>query len=430
MPDTSTYAPAEPLTLGDFQVEGILGEGGSGTVYAATFRESGIALKVLRADLALSDRERKRFLEEAGNMQRVRHVGLITMLGAGLLADGRPYICMPRLAGETLASRLARGRLPLESTLSIFDLMAKAVATLHMAGLVHRDIKPENVFLEAPADPSRPPHPVLLDFGIARDLTQGQSTTTADGQFRGTPAYMAPERFFGSAANVRSDVYELAVTLYMMLVGRRPWADTGDAAGRLSPIHPRDFGVDLPADLVTVVLRALSTRPEVRPESALAFADAVRDGAAREATVGSTATSILTAAPAPNRATSAVNLAAPRVDRKPGGWRTAGAICLAAGLTAVVILQMPDRPSSATVPATEATTRSAVSIVVPPAPSELNADDERAPPLSSTSPVVGWKSAAGPRFAATVRPSTSVTPMTLVAPSASATSNRYYLDRK
>jgi eukaryotic-like serine/threonine-protein kinase len=228
---------------------------------------------VLDATLALSERERARFLEEAERMQRVEHAGLIALRGSGLLSDGRPYICMPWLQGETLATRLHRGALPLATTAAIFDVLADAVTALHRVGLIHRDIKPENIFLESSEEK---PRPVLLDFGIARDVAMGTSTTTASGRTRGTPAYMAPERFFGTPASIATDVYELGVTLYLMLVGRLPWDQTNDATSRLSPIHPSDLGAKLPPKVVEIVLRALSTRPEARPASAESFASAVR----------------------------------------------------------------------------------------------------------------------------------------------------------
>jgi eukaryotic-like serine/threonine-protein kinase len=279
---TSPFAPTEEVPFHDFHLIGLLGEGGTGTVYSARHRGGEVALKVLRQGLALSERERGRFLDEARRMRRVEHEGLVTLLGSGVLSDGRPYLCMPRLRGETLASRLDRGKLPLADAVAIFDTLAQAVAVLHRAGLIHRDIKPENIFLENPTqnEPGGLPHPVLLDFGIARDVADGDSTTTSAGQTRGTPAYMAPERFFGSVADVRSDVYELAVTLYAMLTGRLPWDNAQSAATRLSPMHPDVAGVALPRELSTVILRALSTRPEVRPESADAFADLVRRAAA------------------------------------------------------------------------------------------------------------------------------------------------------
>lgn len=236
------------------------GSGGSSTV----------ALKVLRPELAASARERDRFLLEAERMQRVSHPALVQLLEAGLLPDGRPYLAMPLLDGETLASRVAHRPLPLATALQFFDAIARGVHALHAAGLVHRDIKPENVIIVD--DGARA---VLLDFGIAREVDGGETTTTTEGRVRGTPAYMAPERFFGAAATVSSDVYELAVLLYVMLTGALPWSVESSAAERLDPSDPRRARPDIPGAIATTVLRALSTRPEVRPVSAEAFADAM-----------------------------------------------------------------------------------------------------------------------------------------------------------
>jgi serine/threonine protein kinase len=247
-----------------------LGKGGSGTVYAASspkFFE--VALKVLREDLALSDRERRRFFDEVERMRRVSHPSLVCLVDAGVLPDGRPYLCMPLLRGETVAARVERGRLPVDVALSYFGSLAEGVAAMHDAGLVHRDIKPENVFLTEGLA-------VLLDFGIAREIEQPATTTTRAGGMRGTPAYMAPERFFGTTANIASDVYELAVVFYAMLVGALPW-DAEAAEARLNPRPPGDRGVRLPPTLSKTLMRALSTRPDARPGSAHAFALAVRE---------------------------------------------------------------------------------------------------------------------------------------------------------
>jgi serine/threonine protein kinase len=260
-----------PERLGDFSIRSLLGRGGNGTVYAASSaRHPEVALKVLRADLALSERERHHFFEEIERMRRVWHPSLVALVAAGTLPDGRPYLCMPLLRGETVAACVEKGRLSVEIGLGYFGGLAEGVAALHRAGLVHRDIKPENVLLDAAARRA-----VLLDFGIAREIDGATTTTTLAGGLRGTPAYMAPERFFGTPANVATDIYELAVVLYVMLVGRRPWdADTADA--RLHPRTPKDFGVEVPSALVTTLMKALSTRPEARPASADAFADEAR----------------------------------------------------------------------------------------------------------------------------------------------------------
>ena len=273
MPSSRLAAAQKLPDLGSprFELLNVLGEGGSGVVYEARVKSASgegeiVALKVLRAELAPSERERRRFLEESERMQRVTHPGLVRLLDAGLLPDGRPFLAMPRLEGETLAARLRRGPIPVRTAVRWFAILARAVHALHEAGMVHRDIKPENVILEEDG-------PVLLDFGIARDLDdESASTTTVEGRVRGTPAYMAPERFFGAPASVRSDVYELAVVLYMMLVGRLPWGSEKNVTERLDPKSPEEASADVNAALAAVILRALSTRPEVRPASAEALA--------------------------------------------------------------------------------------------------------------------------------------------------------------
>ncbi len=166
----------------------VLGEGGSGIVYEVRDRSVAgetFALKVLRAELAPSEKERRRFLAEAERMQRLDADGLVKLLESGLLPDGRPYLAMPLLDGETLADRLERGPLPALVAARYFAKLASAVHALHQAGMVHRDVKPENVML---VDDS----PVLLDVGIARDIDDSATTTTVEGRVRGTPAYMAP----------------------------------------------------------------------------------------------------------------------------------------------------------------------------------------------------------------------------------------------
>lgn len=268
-----------------FEALRVLGEGGSGIVYEVRVHSGmgieelrpTIALKVLRAELAPSERERRRFLEEADRMQRLEAPGVVKLLEAGVLPDGRPYLAMPLLDGETLAARLRRGPLPAETAVRYFDVLARAVHALHAAGMVHRDVKPENVMVVDDA-------PVLLDLGLARDIDDDATTTTLEGRVRGTPAYMAPERFFGAPAGVRSDVYELGVVLYTMLVGRLPWGSEKNVAERLNPTSPRDAGADVSSSLATVILRALSTRPEMRPAGAEELA---RDVAAAAADLSS-----------------------------------------------------------------------------------------------------------------------------------------------
>jgi predicted Ser/Thr protein kinase len=263
--------------LGEFLIEGVLGQGGSGIVYDAKWGPRRVALKVLHPSLIGTGRERAQFLTEAQRLQQIMHPSVVKVLALGQLPDGRPYLAMERLDGETLASVLARGALPLDRALELFRELCAAVAALHAQGLVHRDLKPENVFVVDGR------HAVLLDFGIAKDITAPASTTTQEGNVRGTPAYMAPERFFGSPAGIATDVYELALVLYTTLAGRLPWDEVADPEARLAPRSLTDFA-RVPQALDVEIRRALSTRAQNRPSSAQALIEAIETAASADAT--------------------------------------------------------------------------------------------------------------------------------------------------
>ena len=169
--------------FGEFTSVGVLGEGGSGTVYDARWGHRQVALKVMRAELPASERDR--FLAEARLLMEITHPGVVKVLAAGTLPDGRPYLAMELLRGEALATRLGRGPIPLADALALFVQLADAVAAMHARGLLHRDLKPENVMLVS--DGTRE-HAVLLDFGIARAMDRGEVAPTQTGIVRGTPA--------------------------------------------------------------------------------------------------------------------------------------------------------------------------------------------------------------------------------------------------
>jgi serine/threonine protein kinase len=284
--DPAPLSPTHPRNLGEFRIDGVLGEGGSGVVYDATWGPRRVALKVLHAHLADTERVRAQFMAEAQRLQQITHSSVVKVLNVGALPDNRPFLAMERLEGETLASVLSSGPLPLVAALELFAELCSAVGALHEQGLIHRDLKPENVFIVAGK------HAVLLDFGIAKDLSEPSSTTTMEGGVRGTPAYMAPERFFGQPAALATDIYELAVTLYAMLAGRLPWDDLADPEARLSPrsLNAPEIDAKVPDDLDVEIRRALSTRAQNRPANAMSFLEAVRAAAGSAApTAGETA---------------------------------------------------------------------------------------------------------------------------------------------
>ena len=262
--------PAHASTqLGEFRIEGILGQGGSGVVYDARWGPRRVALKVLHPSLVGTGKERAQFLLEAQRLQQITHPSVVKVFAVGELPDGRPYLAMERLEGETLAAVIARGAMSADLALALFEELARAVAALHAQGLIHRDLKPENVFVVGGR------HAVLLDFGIAKDLAAPATTITQEGNVRGTPAYMAPERFFGQPAGIATDIYELALVLYAMLAGRLPWDHVADPEARLAPKPIEGIAEALDIE----IRRALSTRVQNRPASAEALLQAVRAGA-------------------------------------------------------------------------------------------------------------------------------------------------------
>lgn len=380
MSSVSSRMPASgagtPTQLGPYLVSGVLGRGGAGIVLSARLpssRKDTIAIKVLREEAAYSPRERRRFLEEAAKMRRVEHPSIVSVLEVGETEAGEPYIAMPLLRGETLAARLDRGPLSVSAALSYLAPLADAVSTLHAIGLIHRDIKPENIILESGTD-----RPVLLDFGIARDAEATESTTET-GTVRGSPAYMAPERFFGIPASVATDTYELAVVFYMMITGTLPWRTGSGGAGRLHPIDPREqrtSGPNGPLEdaMVTVLLRALSTRPEVRPAGARALAEELTN--ACSASPAARPTTTLSFRPSPPQT--------PAPGARPRArWLTvvAGLAVVATAVGAVVTTSRWGRSPEALAPASEPRAATTPAPVVPSgAPDGTGAPAFEAPP--------------------------------------------------
>ncbi|HUS67653.1 MAG TPA: serine/threonine-protein kinase [Kofleriaceae bacterium] len=363
-PRSAPGGAALPAALGDFAIVGLLGEGGSGTVYDARWGHRRIALKVLRDELVPTAKERERFFAEAALLQAVDHAGVVKVLGSGTLPDGRPYLAMEHLDGESLAARIARGPMAVEEAMALFAQLCAAVQALHARGLIHRDVKPENVILTGT-------FAVLLDFGIAKPESAPASTVTQEGSVRGTPAYMAPERFFGQPAGVATDVYELGVVFFAMVTGRLPWDSPLDPAGRLNPAAPSQLGVALPGDLEMVLLRALSTRAEARPMSVTALLQQMQAAIHAAPTASGEVRETVNLRPPPPAvtprgavtpaalATTAAVIAAPRPRRRRLLVAAAALAVLAAGVTSVVLVTRSSpspSPSPDPIPSTSTST--------------------------------------------------------------------------
>ena len=261
---------------GRFRIESLVGRGGMGVVYLARHLELGepVALKFLHP-WAESPELVARFKREAVALARLRHPGVVSLLEFGE-DEGKRFLVMEYVKGETLSAVLERAPLPLPTLYRVFDALLDVLEVAHAAGIVHRDLKSSNVML-LPQDRIK-----VLDFGLARLPEAEGEKLTASGLVQGTPEYMSPEQCHGEPAGPASDVYSAGVMLYEAIAGRTPFDAGGHAEIMarhmfLDPPPPsRPEGGAAPRGLEKLVLEALGKEPEARPSAtelrrALAF---------------------------------------------------------------------------------------------------------------------------------------------------------------
>ncbi len=216
-------------SLAQFRVVSPLGAGGMGEVYLAEDTRLGrrVAIKVLTERHGADEDRLRRFEQEARAVSALNHPNILTIHDIGT-ADGVRFIATEFVDGDTLRTRLARGRLTLESAVDIALQVAGAIAAAHDAGIVHRDLKPENVMLR------RDGFVKVLDFGLAKliervpvgDSSEGTHlpSRSTPGVVMGTFSYMSPEQARGQVVDHRSDLFSLGVLLYEMLTGVTPFS--------------------------------------------------------------------------------------------------------------------------------------------------------------------------------------------------------------
>jgi hypothetical protein len=271
-------APGELGRLGSYRVLKVLGAGGMGVVLEAEdlHLQRLVALKAMRPSLAALPSARRRFLREARAMAAIHHDHIVTIHQVGE-DRGAPFLAMELLQGETLDDRLQReGRLPVAEVLRIGRETARGLAAAHKRGLVHRDVKPANLWLEEETGRVK-----ILDFGLAR-ATADDSRLTQSGMIIGTPYYMAPEQAAGHAVDVRGDLFSLGCVLYHTATGELPFRGNDAISTLLAVAHeqprsPRELNPALPPELGDLVMRLLAKKPEDRPPSAQAVAEALAE---------------------------------------------------------------------------------------------------------------------------------------------------------
>ena len=261
---------------GRFRIEREIGTGGMGTVYLATHLglERPVAVKIIKREFAGDADVADRFLREARTMAKLHHHHAAMIFDAGNLPDGRHFIVMEFVEGETLSQVLAReGRFTPSRAIEIATQICDVLEEAHRLGIIHRDLKPSNILLGKRGV-------CVLDFGVAKVLASSAESTsthasTGSGQLIGTPRYMSPEQCLGQRVGARSDLYSLGVVLYEMLAGRTPFIDPLQSALLIkqatapAPPLPR-LRQDVPRSLALAVHSLLAKRPEDRPRTAAA----------------------------------------------------------------------------------------------------------------------------------------------------------------
>jgi len=286
----ATQAPQEAAALqpgvavASYRIVRMLGRGGMGEVYLARDRGLGrkVALKVIRPGAIGDQGAVAKFLREARITAKFNHPHIVTVYGAGEW-EGRPYVALEYLEGQTLRERMVEQRLGLRETVRLGIAIAEALAEAHRNHVLHRDLKPENVFLP------RDGRVRVVDFGLAqrwsasdtapamldhdsdeRDAADSGRAASDEGLIVGTPDYMAPEQWKGLPCTPATDVWALGLILYELLTGRLPHP-TGsylapftsvcspDPVPRMDPFEP------LPAELERLVHQCLEKEADARP---------------------------------------------------------------------------------------------------------------------------------------------------------------------
>src|ERR1700753_4064415 len=264
----------QPRLLGDrYELDGVVGRGGMAEVYRAhdIRLDRTVAIKTLRTDLARDQTFQAGFRGEAQPAPSLNHPSSVAVYDAGEdMTDGIPvpYIVMEYVDGRTVRDLLqADHRLLPERALEIIGAVLGALAVSHESGIVHRDIKPGNVMVTRAGDIK------VMDFGIARAMSDNQATMTQTAQVIGTAQYLSPEQARGERVDARSDLYSPGCRMYELLTGRPPF--TGDSPVaiayqhvRENPVPPSVVDPDIPSWADAIVLKAMAKDPADRYQSA------------------------------------------------------------------------------------------------------------------------------------------------------------------
>ena len=268
-------------TIAHYRIIEPIGAGGMGQVYKAYDNklQRVVALKVLPPEYVSQPDRRRRFFQEARAASALTHPHILTVYEVGE-DDGKPYIAMEYVEGQTLRQKIKASALELKEAVEIAIQIAAGLARAHELGIIHRDLKPENLML------SRDGYAKILDFGLAKLVAERDRALVADseqktlirgietesGTLMGTVNYMAPEQLLGQRVDRRCDVFSFGVVLCEMLTGKAPFVhenriDTMHAILHRDPQFPGDNRSQLPSDVQRVLTKALAKAPKERYQS-------------------------------------------------------------------------------------------------------------------------------------------------------------------
>src|SRR6516225_1174810 len=261
-------------TISHFRVIEKLGAGGMGVVYKAvdTRLDRPLALKFLPDNMMQDSQALERFRREARAASALNHPGICTIYDIAE-QDGRAFIAMEFIDGETLRSHIRAKALPLEEILKLGIQIAEALDAAHAEGIIHRDIKPANIFVTKRAQAK------VLDFGLAKLVPKGVArsdavseevdSTSIVGIISGTPSYMSPEQVRGDNLDARTDIFSLGLLLYEMATGRQAFG--GGTGGLIiesiltrSPVSAKSLNPDVPPMLEAIIAKALNKNIDQR----------------------------------------------------------------------------------------------------------------------------------------------------------------------
>jgi eukaryotic-like serine/threonine-protein kinase len=267
-------------TISHYRIVEQLGAGGMGVVFKAqdTRLDRAVALKFLPEKLAQEPQALERFRREARAASALNHPGICTIYDVGE-EDGRAFIAMEFLDGETLRNHIHGKPLPVAEILALGIEIAEALDAAHAQGIIHRDIKPANIFV------NKRGRAKVLDFGLAKLVPKGvavgdagsgfesSGSTSIAGLISGTPSYMSPEQVRGDELDARSDIFSLGLVLYEMATGRQAFGGgTGgaiiEAVLTKPPVSARIINPDIPPALEAIINQALQKDREQRYQHA------------------------------------------------------------------------------------------------------------------------------------------------------------------